>query len=52
MTTNEKTVVAALYRFTAFTDFEAWREKIRQTMLDNDVKGEACPHCHDKISLA
>ncbi len=32
-------MVAALYKFTAFPDFEKYREAIRQTMLDNDVKG-------------
>ena len=39
MTNTEKTVVAALYKFTAFPDFEKHRELIRQQMLDNDVKG-------------
>ncbi|BBI66471.1 hypothetical protein PKHYL_06620 [Psychrobacter sp. KH172YL61] len=32
-------VVAALYKFTRFTDFEQYREPILNTMLDNDVKG-------------
>ena len=32
-------VVAALYKFTRFADFEQYREPILQTMLDNEVKG-------------
>lgn len=32
-------VVAALYKFTRFSDFEQYREPILTTMLDNDVKG-------------
>lgn len=32
-------VVAALYKFTRFSDFEQYRESILNTMLDNDVKG-------------
>ena len=32
-------VVAALYKFTRFADFEQYREPILNTMLDNDVKG-------------
>ena len=32
-------VVAALYKFTRFSDFEQYREPILNTMLDNDVKG-------------
>ena len=32
-------VVAALYKFTRFTDFEQYREPILNTMLDNDIKG-------------
>lgn len=32
-------VVAALYKFTRFADFEQYRELILNTMLDNDVKG-------------
>ncbi|WP_435980616.1 oxygen-dependent tRNA uridine(34) hydroxylase TrhO [Psychrobacter sp. DM4] len=32
-------VVAALYKFTRFTDFEQYRELILNIMLDNDVKG-------------
>ena len=32
-------VVAALYKFVTLSDFEALREPLRQTMLDNDVKG-------------
>ena len=32
-------VVAALYKFTPFADFEQFREPILNTMLDNDVKG-------------
>lgn len=39
MTQTENTVVAALYKFTAFPDFENYREGIRQAMLDNEVKG-------------
>lgn len=39
MTQHTQTVVAALYKFTAFPDFENHRESIRQTMLDNAVKG-------------
>lgn len=37
--TNSTTVVAALYKFTAFPDFEHWQAAIRQQMLDNGVKG-------------
>ena len=32
-------VVAALYKFTRFTDFENYRQPILDMMLDNDVKG-------------
>ena len=32
-------VVAALYKFTRFADFEQYREPILNNMLDNDVKG-------------
>ena len=32
-------VVAALYKFTRFSDFEQYREPILNNMLDNDVKG-------------
>ena len=32
-------VVAALYKFTRFSDFEQYREPILNTMLDNEVKG-------------
>ncbi len=32
-------VVAALYKFVTLSDFEALREPLRQTMLDNGVKG-------------
>nr|WP_082785611.1 rhodanese-related sulfurtransferase [Psychrobacter sp. P2G3] len=32
-------VVAALYKFTRFADFEQYRESILNSMLDNDVKG-------------
>ena len=32
-------VVAALYKFTRFADFEQYREPILNTMLENDVKG-------------
>ncbi|MGO2387368.1 MAG: rhodanese-related sulfurtransferase, partial [Psychrobacter sp.] len=32
-------VVAALYKFTRFADFEQYREPILNTMIDNDVKG-------------
>ena len=32
-------VVAALYKFTRFADFEQYREPILNTMLDHDVKG-------------
>ncbi|MDN3452271.1 rhodanese-related sulfurtransferase [Psychrobacter sp. 5A.1] len=32
-------VVAALYKFTRFSDFKQYREPILNTMLDNDVKG-------------
>ncbi len=32
-------VVAALYKFTRFADFEHYREPILNTMLDNEVKG-------------
>ena len=32
-------VVAALYKFTRFADFEKYRDPILNTMLDNDVKG-------------
>ena len=32
-------VVAALYKFTRFADFEQYRDPILNTMLDNDVKG-------------
>lgn len=32
-------VVAALYKFTRFADFEQYREPILNIMLDNDVKG-------------
>ncbi|PIE45061.1 MAG: hypothetical protein CSA45_04670 [Gammaproteobacteria bacterium] len=39
MTVSKKTVVAALYKFAAFPDFESWRERIHQTLVDNDVKG-------------
>lgn len=39
MKSNEKTVIAALYKFTAFSDFADWREQIYQALLDNNVKG-------------
>ena len=32
-------VVAALYKFTRFNDFESYRESILETMIDNDVRG-------------
>ena len=32
-------VVAALYKFTRFAEFEQYREPILNTMLDNEVKG-------------
>lgn len=32
-------VVAALYKFTRFSDFEQYREPILNAMLDNEVKG-------------
>ena len=32
-------VVAALYKFTRFSDFEQYREPILNVMLDNEVKG-------------
>lgn len=32
-------VVAALYKFTRFSDFENYRQPILDTMLDNEVKG-------------
>ena len=32
-------VVAALYKFTRFSDFEQYRDPILNTMLDNEVKG-------------
>lgn len=32
-------VVAALYKFTPFSDYESYREPILQAMLDHDVKG-------------
>ena len=32
-------VVAALYKFTRFSDFESYRESILNTMLDNEVRG-------------
>ena len=32
-------VVAALYKFTRFADFEQYRDPILKSMLDNDVKG-------------
>jgi len=32
-------VVAALYKFTRFADFERYREPILNTLLDNEVKG-------------
>ena len=32
-------VVAALYKFVTLNDFEALREPLRQTMVDNGVKG-------------
>ncbi len=35
-------VVAALYKFVTLNDFEALREPLRQTMLDNDVKARCC----------
>ncbi len=34
-------VVAALYKFVTLNDFEALREPLRQTMVDNDVKRHA-----------
>ncbi len=37
--TQANTVVVALYKFTAFPDFEQWQAPIRQILLDNDVKG-------------
>lgn len=37
--THTTTVVAALYKFTAFPDFEQWQAPIRQAMTDNDIKG-------------
>ncbi|MGY0399282.1 MAG: oxygen-dependent tRNA uridine(34) hydroxylase TrhO [Ostreibacterium sp.] len=39
MADSEKIVVAALYKFTAFADFESYHDSIRQKMLDNTVKG-------------
>lgn len=39
MTQTKQTVVAALYKFAAFPDFEQWQQPIRQQLLDNDVKG-------------
>ncbi len=32
-------VVAALYKFTRFSDFESYRESILNTMLNNEVRG-------------
>ena len=32
-------VVAALYKFVSLPDFEALREPLLQTLLDNGVKG-------------
>jgi UPF0176 protein len=32
-------VVAALYRFATFPDYESLREPLKQCMLDNDVRG-------------
>lgn len=37
--TTNNIVVAALYKFTPFSDFENYREPILNVMLDNDVKG-------------
>ncbi len=37
--TTNNIVVAALYKFTPFSDFENYREPILNAMLDNDVKG-------------
>lgn len=37
--TQNQTVVAALYKFTAFSDFEQWQARIRQEMVENNVKG-------------
>ncbi len=33
------TVVAALYRFATFPEYESLREPLKQCMLDNDVRG-------------
>lgn len=38
-TQGPRIVVAALYKFVTLEDFEALREPLRQTMVDNDVKG-------------
>ena len=32
-------VVAALYRFATFPEYESLREPLKQCMLDNDVRG-------------
>ena len=37
--TTNNIVVAALYKFTRFADFEQFRDPILNTMLDNEVKG-------------
>ncbi len=39
MSNSEKTVIVALYKFTAFPDFADWRERIRDTLIENGVKG-------------
>ncbi|MBE8425110.1 hypothetical protein IQA86_19670, partial [Leptospira borgpetersenii serovar Balcanica] len=36
---TEDIVVTALYKFTRFSDYEDYREPLRQIMLDNGVRG-------------
>ncbi len=36
---TDKTVIIALYKFTAFPDFKDWREPIHNAMVENGIKG-------------
>ncbi len=36
---KEQFTIIALYKFTAFPDFVDWRERIRDTLIANEVKG-------------
>ena len=36
---TDKIVVAALYKFVSLPDYQALREPLLQTLIDNDIKG-------------